>query len=170
MTGHTRLYHRGSTYYHRAAVPLDIQDTYGKLEETFSLKTKDKSEALLRVRVEAVRVDKLFAKHRQELTEAKPSVSKPALDELSPDQIARAKQAYLHHLLDEDEEVRLDGFYDPEEPSEELSYDPQPTFEERQADVANMDEVTHANLARGKRDAFFLSEAEEVLTWDGIEL
>ena len=59
MTGHTRLYRRGATYYHRAAVPQDIVETYGKREETFSLRTKDKVEALIRVKVEAVRVDKL---------------------------------------------------------------------------------------------------------------
>jgi hypothetical protein len=25
MTGHTRLYRRGATYYHRAAIPADIK-------------------------------------------------------------------------------------------------------------------------------------------------
>ena len=41
MSGHPRLYRRKATYYHRAAVPIDIRDTYPKTEETFSLKTKD---------------------------------------------------------------------------------------------------------------------------------
>ncbi|SLN74311.1 hypothetical protein ROA7450_04213 [Roseovarius albus] len=40
MPGHTRLYRRGATYYHRAAVPVDIIATYPKSEETFSLRTK----------------------------------------------------------------------------------------------------------------------------------
>jgi integrase len=115
-------------------------------------------------------VDKLFAKHRQDLTHSTPFASKLALDELSAEQIARAKQAYLHHLLDEDEEVRLDGFYDPEDPIEPLSEEPRPTFEERQSGVEEMDEITRSNLARGKRDEFLRSEAEDVLTWDGIEL
>ena len=44
MPGHTRLYRRGAVYYHRAAVPVDIIATYGKREETFSLKTKDPAE------------------------------------------------------------------------------------------------------------------------------
>lgn len=43
MPGHTRLYRRGATYYHRAAVPKDIVETYGKREETFSLHTKDRT-------------------------------------------------------------------------------------------------------------------------------
>ncbi len=38
MPGHTRLYRRGAVYYHRAAVPQDIAETYGKREETFSVK------------------------------------------------------------------------------------------------------------------------------------
>ncbi|MCB0271296.1 MAG: integrase, partial [Calditrichaeota bacterium] len=58
MPGHTRLYRRGATYYHRAAVPKDIVKTYGRVEETFSLRTKDRAEALIRVKIEAVRVDK----------------------------------------------------------------------------------------------------------------
>ena len=58
MPGHTRLYRRGATYYHRAAVPKDIADTHGKREETFSLRTKDRAVALTRVKVGAVRVDK----------------------------------------------------------------------------------------------------------------
>jgi len=46
MPGHTRLYRRGATYYHRAAIPKDIAKTYPKSEETFSLRTKDYREAL----------------------------------------------------------------------------------------------------------------------------
>lgn len=42
MTGQTCLYRRGVTNYHRAAVPKDIVDAYGKLEEPFSLHTKDR--------------------------------------------------------------------------------------------------------------------------------
>ncbi|MFK5996599.1 MAG: hypothetical protein QM492_00655, partial [Rhodobacterales bacterium] len=52
MPSHTRLYRRNATYYHRAVVPKDIIDSYGKTEETFSLKTKDHIEALRRVKIE----------------------------------------------------------------------------------------------------------------------
>jgi len=41
MTGHPRLYRRDATYYHRAAIPVDIKSTYPKTEEAFSLATKD---------------------------------------------------------------------------------------------------------------------------------
>jgi hypothetical protein len=92
MTGHTRLYRRRATYYHRAAVPQYIQETYGKREETFSLRTKDRAEALTRVRVEAVRVDKLFAQHRRDQSRVTLSAPNPALDELTPDQIAIVKR------------------------------------------------------------------------------
>ena len=65
MTGHTRLYRRGAVYYHRASIPNDIKDTYGKAEETFSLRTKDHAEALRLVRLAAVKVDGLFEEHRR---------------------------------------------------------------------------------------------------------
>lgn len=64
VTGHPRLYRRGARYYHRAAIPLDIQDSYPKAEETFSLKTSDYQEALRLVRKAPVEVDRKFAKHR----------------------------------------------------------------------------------------------------------
>ena len=145
MPGHTRLYRRGAVYYHRAAVPHDIVETYGKREETFSLRTKDRAEALRRVRIAAVQVDEKFAKHRREVVRNRLLDSQPPLDELTTEQIARVKAAYLHHLLDEDEEVRLDGFYDPED--ELLVFEPRPTFKERQDLVAHMDEVKLIYLA-----------------------
>ena len=94
MPGHTRLYRRGATYYHRAAVPTDIKDSYGKREETFSLKTTDRSEALRRVRMEAVRVDQFFEAHRKQLRTADIRAPEPELSELTPAQIETVKQAY----------------------------------------------------------------------------
>jgi len=46
MHRHTRLYRRGATYYHRAAIPSAIKNTYPKSEETFSLKANNYDEAL----------------------------------------------------------------------------------------------------------------------------
>jgi len=168
VPGHTRLYRREATYYHRASIPKDIADTYPKTSETFSLRTKDYAEALRRVRVEAVRVDEKFDAHRRWLA----SQNAPPVDHLSEEQLATIKQAYLHHLLDEDEETRLDGFKEPEaisvreEPQEDAFL---PSFEEYEELIEEMDAVTRTHLARGKRDVFFLSEAEEVLAWEGIE-
>jgi len=106
MPGHTRLYRRGAVYYHRAVIPKDIADTYPKAEETFSLKTKDYTEAVRRVRIEAVRVDRNFEAHRRRLE----AENAPCVDHLTIEQLKTIKQAYLRHLLEEDEEVRLDGF------------------------------------------------------------
>ena len=94
MPGHPRLYRRGSTYYHRSAVPKDIAESYGKVEETFSLRTKNRAEALIRVRVEAARIDRLFEEHRRALSRKQEKDVEAPLDELTPIQIARAKQAY----------------------------------------------------------------------------
>lgn len=172
MPGHTRLYRRGAVYYHRAAVPKDIVGTYGKREETFSLKTKDRAEALRKVRIEAVRVDRLFDEHRLKLAR----VSAAMLQELRPEQLAAVKAAYLHHLLDEDEERRLEGFEEIEERDGQTflasspQFDPRPTFEEYEALIGDTGQHTRFNLARGKVDQFFRAEAEEVLSWEGIEL
>ena len=148
--------------------PKDIAATYPKAEETFSLKTRDYAEALRRVRIEAVKVDKTFEEHRRWLA----SQNAPCVDHLTPEQLSTIKQAYLHHLLEEDEEVRLDGFEDAEAISagaETVEYAPRPSFEEYEELVDDMDSVTRKNLARGKQDEFFRAEAEEVLSWQGIE-
>ena len=80
MPGHTRLYRRGATYYHRAAVPQDIHDTYGKREEIFSLGTKDHDEACRLVREADVKVDRKFEAHRASLRAQR----QPPLAELTP--------------------------------------------------------------------------------------
>ena len=157
MPGHTRLYRRGAVYYHRAAVPKDIAATYPKAEETFSLKMRDLAEALRRVRIEAVKVDKTFEEHRRWIA----SQNAPCVDHLTPEQLSTIKQAYLHHLLEEDEEVRLDGFEDAEAISagaETVEDAPRPSFEEYEELVDDMDSATRKNLARGKQDEFFRAE------------
>ncbi|MGR3512954.1 MAG: DUF6538 domain-containing protein [Paracoccaceae bacterium] len=172
MPGHTRLYRRGAVYYHRAAVPQDIVATYGKREETFSLKTRDHAEALRRVKIEAVRVDRLFDEHRLKLARER----EEKLQELTPEQIATIKAVYLHHLLNEDEEVRIDGFEEMEDYEGQSvlvstqQFDPRETFEDYEMLVEDMDEITRFNMARGKADPFYRSEAEEVLSWEGIDL
>jgi len=81
MSGHPRLYRRGANYYHRGAIPVDIQDLYPKTEETFSLRTKDHQEAVRRVRVAAADVDQKFEKHRHQLERK----SQPVITELFED-------------------------------------------------------------------------------------
>lgn len=108
MSGHTRLARRGAVYYFRAAVPVDIKSTYGKTEETFSLKTRDYKEALKKVRTESVRIDKKFEDHRKKLA----LENQPPLLSLTPEQIEQIADIYLAHLLEEDEETREEGFYE----------------------------------------------------------
>ncbi|WP_432450619.1 DUF6538 domain-containing protein [Aliiroseovarius marinus] len=87
MPGHPRLYRRNVVYYHRAAIPRDIAETYPKSEETFSLKTKDHAEAIRLVRIAAAEVDRKFDVHRRQLT-------RPAQDELAAEQLQLAHDVY----------------------------------------------------------------------------
>lgn len=177
MPGHTRLYRRNAVYYHRAAIPTDIADTYPKTEETFSLRTKDYAEALQRVRVAAVEVDRRFAAHRAEVQRHAEWQARTHASELSPKQIKDIEAAYYAHLLDEDEETRLEGF-------DEFSDDgkgkrewhatrsdtPRKTFEEAQEDAELFDAAARHALARGKSDGFWDDEAEEVLGWSNVDM
>ena len=113
VSGHTNLFRRGAVYYFRARVPLDIVESYEKTEEKFSLKTKDYKEAVTKVRLEAVRVEKLFATHRLKMKR----LSQPALTELTPEQLKHIHDVYYAYLLEEDDETRLLGFYDSEDDS-----------------------------------------------------
>ena len=169
MSGHTRLYRRDSTYYHRAAVPKDIVATYGKVEEKFSLRTKDYAEALRLVKIAAVEVDEMFLKHRRTLEKANTFADQPETNELTTAQIRTIKASYLHSLLDGDSDTRADGFEDIDDP-ENFEYLPRPTVEEYMEANADLVAGTRHDYARGKADPFFVAEAEEVLSWDGIEL
>jgi len=182
MSGHPRLYRRGAVYYHRAAVPIDIKDTYPKAEETFSLATKDHTEALRLVRIAAVEVDRRFDQHRRKLQQ---QATAPVLDELTEFQIKQLGRLYFAHLLEEDEDVRLDGFDDipeetvmvtPEMSSERLDQlvterlERKKTFEERGFDSSWLEEETRKDYARGKVSDFFIDEAGDLLGWEGVEL
>ena len=160
-------------YYHRAAVPVDIAETYGKREETFSLKTKDHPEALQKVRIAAVEVDAKFEAHRRHIA----SSSGPKIDKLTRDQLDAIKAVYYHHLLDEDDDTRDDGFVRTVSISEdEFIYEntselPTNTFEEHSEVNDALQTSIRQDMAQGMDDAdFFRGEAEEVLTWESIGL
>jgi len=163
MTGHPRLYRRNATYYHRAAIPIDIKDSYPKTEETFSLDTKERAEAVRLVRIEAAKVDRKFEEHRRLLVRQ----SQPPLKDLAEDQIKELGKAYYAHLLEEDDEIRLDGFYENDGP---LPPTPVKSFEEFVDDNKAMDSDNRYVNARGKIDPFYLDEAEEVLTWTNDDI
>lgn len=172
MPSHTRLYRRNATYYHRAIVPKDILDSYGKTEETFSLRTKDHSEALQRIKVEAVRIDNGFEAHRQYLKRQ----SEPSLAELTPAHLEHIGKVYYAHLLDEDADSRLDGFDEFTDTGGERVWisdqaeEPRQTFEEHQEAVDGLQADSKHDIARGRVDDFIISEAKEVLTWTNINI
>lgn len=154
MPKHPRLLRLGATYYHRAAVPKDIAETYGKREETFSLKTTDYHEALRLVRIAAVEVDGRFEAHRRKQT-------RPSQDVLTDDQLQMIYDAYYRNILEEDEETRLSGFE---------GYTAAKSFDDA-VELNNMlSDVTKQQYARGQVDDFFLSEAEDVLSWEDIDI
>lgn len=148
-----RMMRRGNVYWHRCSIPRDIRDTYPKTEETFSLDTKDYQEALRRLRKAAAEVDGRFERHRRELQQR----SSPALDELTQEHVKLIEDAYYTHLLEEDEELRLDGMNEKE-------------FDERVEVGDDIDSVNRFELSRGVRSEFAMSEAKEVMTWMPFDL
>lgn len=113
MPKHPKLRRRGATYYHRAAIPADITDSYSKTEETFSLGTKDYQEAVRRVRVAAAEVDRKFEAHRRMLAQK----AKPPLKDLSDEEIKRIGEVYYTYLLEKDEAIRSEQFSEEERPT-----------------------------------------------------
>lgn len=137
MPGHTNLVRRGAVYYHRCKVPTDIVETYGRREVTYSLKTRDLTEAVRRVKVASVETMKAFDDHRRKVA-AEAVVSKPvatdpherllaAADAMAANDDERAEPlieytsltrsqlnlfAELHRSirLEDEEDARFDGF------------------------------------------------------------
>lgn len=182
MPGHPRLYRRGAVYYHRAAVPVDIKDTYPKAEETFSLKTKDYAEALRRVRIAAVEADRRFDQHRRKLQQ---QATAPVLDELTELQIKQLGRLYQASLLAEDDEAREAGFEEDGDEKQTMSFGTmpdadilnelmsnrlawRPTFEQFTDQDQLFLDSTRVQYARGMIDEFWVEEAEDLLSWDGV--
>jgi len=100
---HPRLTRRGAVYWFRAKVPVDLRDHYApKREITYSLRTKEPREALVKVRIESVKLDQEFERLRRLKVAAPVSV-------LSVAEIERLAALHLHKLLAEDDKVRLEG-------------------------------------------------------------
>ena len=161
MSKFTNLVRRNAVYYFRARVPQDIVDTFGKTEVTFSLKTKDHKEAVAKLRKESAKVEADFDAHRRELAR----LAQPQLEDITPEQYKLIRDTYYRYLLEEDETTRIEGFY-----SGELTDTPKPEYEEYVEDSRALNEYTKKQYARGVQDVFSSSEAEEVLSWDGIQL
>lgn len=108
MPNQIHLLKRNSTYYYRRRIPLDLLDYYSpKTEFVFSLKTKDLKEAERRARVESVKLDQEFEKARFNITA-------PPIDSISKEDIQRLSDAWIAHILEEDEEARIEGLSESE--------------------------------------------------------
>lgn len=66
MKSQTNLVRRGSVYYFRARIPQDLIAHYKKQEVIRSLRTKDKTEAIAKLRLERLMLDQEFAHVRRE--------------------------------------------------------------------------------------------------------
>jgi len=153
VTSYPWLALRGRTYYLRAPVPADIVESFGRREIWRSLRTQDRKTALNLLRMESARVVDQFEKHRANMTR----LAEPPVWELTDQQIKMVEDAYYASLLEEDEELRLSGF-------EGRDFDEFMDWKEF------LDELSRNEYARGTPSRFFLDEAEDVLSWDGIEL
>lgn len=93
---------RGMTYYARMYVPENLQKAFGKEEVWRSLKTRDRSVALKRLRIELLRFDQECADRSKE---AAPKSSVTDMIE-----VERKVALYFSELLTWDEERRLQGY------------------------------------------------------------
>nr|WP_321442944.1 site-specific integrase [uncultured Cohaesibacter sp.] len=143
MSGHPRLFRRKATYCHRAAVPVDIKDTYPKTEETFSLRTTDHREAVKRIRVAAAEVDRRFDEHRAKLA----LETAPPTMELSDEQIKLVGELAYHQCLRYDDWMRSRGFGFLK-PSDDADADN--NFDSHVIRVDSAQQLLKANYARGK--------------------
>lgn len=100
---HPRLTKRGRMFWIRAKVPADLKAHYApKTEIIYSLKTSDPREALEKVRIESVKVD-------QEFNTARRKLNAELRNSLSDNEIERLAAIHLHTLMEEDEELRMEG-------------------------------------------------------------
>ena len=128
----THLITRNGAYYFRRRIPTELRTHYSpRLEIIFSLKTKDLREAERLSRAESVRLDIEFDRLKNNLTPLQ-------LVSLSKDDIKNLTNAWKAHILEEDEEVKIQGLSD--------------------RDFRKMDESLRIVEAGGK-DAFAKSDA-----------
>ena len=161
VSGHTNLYRRGAVYYYRSRVPKDLIEHVPFKEFKFSLQTKDYQDALVKVKERAYLVQKEIEGIRSNIALS----FRPAVSEINVEQLSHIKQAYLSHLLEEDEDTRLTGFYRGKQ-----TPTPVPTFEEHKESNEDLKHYTQSKYAQGITNAHFEDEALEVSRWSGISL
>lgn len=160
MTKYPGLTTRGRVYYLRKKVDADIRETFGGKEIWRTLRTSDRKEAIKRYHKEAAALDRAFQEHREKLARD----AAPPLDLLTDEQIQLIGDAYYRHLLEEDEEWRLDGLGADNNEGREQE------FEEYAETVEALGDLNRRDLATGAQSAFTKDEAREVLTWDDVNI
>lgn len=132
MYGQTRLHRRGSIYYFRAMVPKDLRSHFGKREIVYSLRTKDREQAIRLVRRASVELDEQFERIRAD------QAGKPSTLSHVNDQIIEALcERWRHNALSGDAWSRSQGLSDAE-------------YEEQHAQrAATLDALKEA-LAKGR--------------------
>jgi len=97
VSGHTRLFRReGGMYYLRAKVPYELRAVIGKTEIRKSLRTSTLKEALPKLKVESLKVDREFS-----LAEEKKTGRKAVGPELSQELVAWLTSKYFVQLEQE---------------------------------------------------------------------
>lgn len=106
LASQTHLYPRNGTYYFRRRIPTDLlQHYHPKAELNYSLKTKDRREAERLARLEAVKVDAEFQTVRRNLAAT-------SIEVIPPEDVKKLSDAWIAHILEEDEEQRIEGLTD----------------------------------------------------------
>jgi integrase len=111
MRNQTYLHLREGTYYFRIKIPLDLQDHYGSRRELkWSLKTKERPQAIQRLRQALARAEREFQEHRNivQIPHTAPPLN---LIFLSDEQIQNICNTYLDDMLTGDDQGRRDGIH-----------------------------------------------------------
>lgn len=108
MRKQIHMINRKGVYYFRRRVPEDLLPHYApQTEFKFSLKTRDPVEADRLQRIESVKLDEEFARIRKGQTT-------PELHTISQDVIKSLSDLWIAHILEEDEDWRMDGLFESE--------------------------------------------------------
>ncbi len=103
MYSQTRLFKRNNNYYYRSKIPVDLQEHFGKKEQKFSLKTKNREKAAALVRQIAAKSDEEFARLRAALYGEFREITR--VDE---EFIQEIRSLYQYAVLQGDESIRQD--------------------------------------------------------------
>ena len=86
----TYLAKRGSTYYFRRAIPVELRPAFGgRAEFMLSLRSKDRAEAKLHIPAHTVETDKLLADATRSLAGKPAPKRKTPLDPIAGDPLCR---------------------------------------------------------------------------------